>query len=84
MRIAFELNLPFALHWQMYNNEYENGVSKQMSLINEAGAKTRQYGLHNNFYKAMNTYLKEEMQKNNKYPTAEEYRTKALQVLSSL
>lgn len=84
MRIAFELNLPFALHWQMYNNEYENGVSKQMSLINEAGAKTRQYGLHNNFYKTMNNYLKEEKQKNNRYPTADEYRTKALQVLSSL
>lgn len=84
MKIAFELNLPFALHWQMYNNEYDNGVSKEMSLINEAGSKTRQYVLHNNFYKAMNNYLKEEKQKNNKYPTADEYRAKAIQVLSTL
>jgi hypothetical protein len=68
----------------MYNNEYDNGVSKEMSLINESGSKTRQYTLHNNFYKAMNTYLKEEKQKNNKYPTADEFRTKALQVLLSL
>jgi hypothetical protein len=84
MKITFELNLPFALHWQMYNNEYENGVSKEMSLINEAGQKTRQYTLHQNFYKAMNTYLKDEKQKNNRYPTTVEYRTKAIQVLSTL
>lgn len=84
MKISFELNLPFALHWQMYNNEYENGVSKQMSLINETGAKTRQYFLHQNFYKAMNSYLKDEMQKNNTYPTSSQYRAKAIQVLSVL
>lgn len=84
MKITFELNLPFALHWQMYNNEYENGVSKEMSLINEQGNKTRQYVLHQNFYKAMNTYLKEEKQKNNSYPTESAYRAKALQVLAAL
>jgi hypothetical protein len=84
MRISFELNLPFALHWQMYNNEYENGVSKEMSLINEAGQKTRQYFLHQNFFKAMNTYLKDEKQKTGQYPSSDAYRTKAAQVVSQL
>src|SRR5574343_377147 len=84
MKIAFELKLPFALHWQMYNNEYENGVSKQMSLINENGVKTKPYFLHQNFYKAMNAYLKEEFQKNNQYPSADQYSTKAIQVLGTL
>jgi hypothetical protein len=84
MRITFELNLPFGLHWQMYNNEYDNGVSKEMSLINEKGLKTRQYYLHQNFYKAMTTYLKEEKQKKNRYPSVDEYKTKALQVLATL
>ena len=84
MKITFELNLPFALHWQMYNNEYENGVSKEMSLIDEKGNKTRQYVLHQNFYKTMNTYLKEEKQKNNSYPTESAYRAKAIQVLTTL
>jgi hypothetical protein len=84
MKITFELNLPFALHWQMYNNEYENGVSKEMSLIDEKGNKTRQYVLHQNFYKTMNTYLKEEKQKNNSYPTESAYRAKAIQVLTAL
>lgn len=85
MKIVYELNLPFGLHWQMYNNEYDNnGVSKEMSLINESGAKTRLYFLHQNFYKAMNTYLKDEFKKNNQYPTADQFRTKAVQVLSVL
>ncbi len=84
MRISFELNIPFSLHWQMYNNEYENGVSKEMSLINEAGSKTRIYFLHQNFYKAMNTYLKDELKKNSAYPSSAQFKTKALDVLSKL
>lgn len=84
MKISFELNLPFALHWQLYNNEYANGVSKEMSLINEAGAKTRQYFLHQNFYKAMNSYLKTQKQTTGQYPTAAEFGAKAVQVLGQL
>jgi hypothetical protein len=84
MRVAFELNLPFALHWQLYNNEYENGLSKEMSLINEQGVKTRLYGLHQRFYKTMNTFLQDEKKKNGVYPTESAYRSKALEVLSAL
>ncbi|WP_304067011.1 hypothetical protein [Pedobacter glucosidilyticus] len=86
MKIAFELNLPFALHWQMYNNEYDNitKASKNMSLINEQGEKTRLYSLHQDFYQKMNAYLKEEKLKNNTYPTSEQFRTKAIEVLSTL
>ena len=86
MKISFELNIPFALHWQMYNNEYDDvtKVSKQMSLINEQGVKTKLYYLHEKFYQKMNDYLKEEKLKNNAYPTSEQFRTKAIQVLSTL
>jgi hypothetical protein len=86
MKMSFELNIPFALHWQMYNNEYDDvtKVSKQMSLINEQGVKTKMYYLHESFYQKMNDYLKEEKQKNNTYPTSEQFRTKAIQVLDTL
>lgn len=84
MRIAFELNLPFALHWQMYNNEYENGVSKQMSLINESGNKMPLYFTHQNFYIKMNNYLKTYKSTNNSYPSTEDFRKKALEVLGTL
>lgn len=84
MQISLELNLPFALHWQMYNNEYENGVSKEMSLINENGEKTPLYYLHKNYYKAMNDYLVEYKKKQKKYPSQKEFNIKALTVLQKL
>jgi hypothetical protein len=84
MKITFELNLPFSLHWQMYNNEYENGVSKQMSLINESGVKMPLYFTHQNFYKKMNNYLITYKKDNNAYPSTEDFRKKALEVLNTL
>jgi hypothetical protein len=83
MKISMELNLPFALHWQMYNNEYENGVSKEMSLINERGEKTPLYELHQKFYKEMNSYLMAYKAKTKAYPLETEFKKKALEVLNS-
>jgi len=84
VKISMELNLPFALHWQMYNNEYENGVSKEMSLINEKGEKTPLYLLHKKFYKEMNSYLMAFKAKNKAYPSDAEFKKKALEVLARL
>ena len=85
MQISLELNLPFALHWQMYNNEYEaNGESKQMSLINEQGERMPLYFLHQQFYQQMNQYLMRYKADNKAYPTAEAYRQQALSVLAAL
>ncbi|WGH74978.1 hypothetical protein P8625_12975 [Tenacibaculum tangerinum] len=85
MKISLELNIPFALHWQMYNNEYQkNGISKEMSLIDEQGKKRPLYYLHQNFYKKMNSYLKSFKKENNVYPSSEEFRKKALEVLEVL
>jgi hypothetical protein len=84
MKISFELNLPFSLHWQMYNNEYENGVSKQMSLINESNVKMPLYFTHQNFYKRMNNYLITYKADNNKLPSTEDFRKKAIEVLNTL
>lgn len=85
MQIALELNIPFALHWQMYNNEYDkNGNSKQMSLINEQGEKRPLYYLHQNFYKKMNAYLEGYYNDNKVYPPSDVFRKKALEVLKAL
>ncbi|MEY3421089.1 MAG: hypothetical protein RIR48_1378 [Bacteroidota bacterium] len=85
MRISLELNLPFALHWQMYNNEYDDkGNSKQMSLINEQGEKRPMYYFHKAYYSKMNDYLKEYKAINKKYPGSQEFNAKALEVLTSL
>lgn len=86
MLISLELNLPFALHWQMYNNEYnkKSGASKNMSLINEKGEKRALYYLHQNYYKEMNAYLESYKTQNNSYPSTEEFKKKALEVLAGL
>ena len=85
MQIALALDLPFALHWQMYNNEYDKktGRSKEMSLVNEQGKKTSLYFLHQAYYKKMNAYLKSYKAQFNKYPNANLFRNKALEVLKS-
>lgn len=85
MKIAIELNLPFALHWQLYNNEYEsNGESKQMSLINESGEKMPLYYLHQKFYQQMNRFLINYKASNKVDPSAAVFRKKAVEVLDAL
>ena len=82
MQISLEEDLPFTLHWQLYNNEYsKDGKSKNMSLINEKGEKRATYYLHQNYYKQMNEYLKNYKIQNNKYPSQEDFKIEALRVL---
>ena len=86
MQIALEEDLPFALHWQLYNNEYnkENGKSKNMSLINENGEKRPMYYLHQNYYKQVNEYLKQYKLQNKAYPSQEDFKKEALKVLQDV
>lgn len=85
MQISLEEDLPFALHWQMYNNEYtEDGKSKNMSLINEKGEKRPLYYLHQNYYRQVNEYLKNYKFQNKVYPSHEDFKTEALKVLGDV
>lgn len=85
MKISLELNLPFALHWQMYNNEYEpTGESKQMSLINEEGKKMPLYHLHKKFYSEMNGYLNSYKAKHKLFLADADFRKKAIEVLDMI
>lgn len=84
MKISLELNLPFALHWQMCNNENEpTGESKQMSLINEEGKKMPLYHLHKKFYTEMNGYLNSYKAKYKQFPSSQDFRKKAIEVLDN-
>lgn len=85
MQIALEEDLPFALHWQMYNNEYtEDGKSKNMSLINERGEKRPMYYLHHNYYKQVNDYLKMYRATNHHHPSHDEFKAEALKILDKV
>ena len=87
MQISLEEDLPFALHWQLYNNEYDkskNNKSKNMSLINEKGQKRPMYFLHQNYYKQLNEYLKQYRINNKVYPSQEDFKAEALKVLENV
>ena len=85
MQISLELNIPFALHWQMYNNEYDRkGNSKQMSLINEEGKKRPLYFLHQNYYREMSYFLIAYKNQNGYYPEQKLFNQKAIEIIDSI
>lgn len=85
MQVAIELDLPFALIWQMYNNEYApNGTSKEMSLIDESGQKRALYYLHQAYLRDMKAFVADSCQQTGAIPTREAFKAKALEVLQKL
>lgn len=85
MLVSLELNLPFALHWELYNNEYTaDGVSKGMSLISEAGKFKSVYYLHKNYYEQINAYLLQYKSKHGDYPGNDAFRKQAIATLQAL
>ena len=82
MQAAIELDLPFALIWQFYNNEYSpNGTSKEMSMIDEAGEKRALYYLHHTYLQAMRAYVAQTCGQTGAAPGRDAFRTRALEVL---
>jgi hypothetical protein len=78
------LDLPFALIWQMYNNEYtDKGVSKEMSLINEAGRKRALYALHQTYFNEMQTFVEQSCRETGSVPARAAFRARALEVLKA-
>ena len=84
MQSAVALDLPFALIWQMYNNEYaENGTSKEMSLIDEAGQKRALYALHQTYLSQMQAFVAHSCRETGALPSREAFRARALEVLKA-
>ena len=84
MQSAVALDLPFALIWQMYNNEYaENGTSKEMSLIDEAGRKRALYALHQTYLSEMQAFVAQSCRDSGALPNRDAFRARALEVLKA-
>lgn len=85
MQVAIELELPFALIWQLYNNEYSpDGTSQEMSLIDEAGHKRALYFLLQQYLGSMRGFVADNCRKSGAPPMRDAFRAKALDVLTSL
>ena len=84
-QVAIELDLPFALIWQMYNNEYTDaGVSQEMSLIDESGDKRLLFYLHKTFAQKMKYFVAQSYKKTGKAPTDEAYKERSIKVIKNL
>jgi hypothetical protein len=85
MQSAVALDLPFALIWQMYNNEYaEDGKSKEMSLIDESGRKRALYALHQTYLGEMKGFVAKSCRETGALPSREAFRARALELLKTL
>ena len=84
MQSAIALDLPFALIWQMYNNEYaENGTSKEMSLIDESGRKRALYALHQTYLGEMQAFVATSCRETGAPPSRDAFRARALEQLKT-
>lgn len=84
MQSAIALDLPFALIWQMYNNEYaENGTSKEMSLIDESGSKRALYALHQTYLGEMQAFVATSCRETGAPPSRDAFRARALEQLKT-
>lgn len=84
MQSAIALDLPFALIWQMYNNEYaENGTSKEMSLIDESGSKRALYALHQTYLGEMQAFVATSCRDTGAPPSRDAFRARALEQLKT-
>ena len=82
MQSAVALDLPFALIWQMYNNEYaENGTSKEMSLIDESGRKRALYALHQTYLGEMQAFVAASCRDTGTVPSRDAFRARAIELL---
>jgi hypothetical protein len=84
MKASIDLGFPFALHWQLYNNEYTSeGISQNMGLYNEEGTKWNIFYTMNAYLKGMNDFF---VEKKNAgiTPTTADVKARALTYFSDL
>ncbi|OYY91800.1 MAG: hypothetical protein B7Y45_02215 [Sphingomonas sp. 28-66-16] len=85
MQVAIELDLPFALIWQFYNNEYApDGTSHEMSLVDETGQRRALYYLHQQYLQAMTNFVADSCRQTGMAPSRDTFRARALDMLTTL
>jgi hypothetical protein len=82
MRIGLEWGCPFVLCWQMYNNEFSNGVENGYWLIDNHGVKQPLWHTLADFYGEARRYAATIKRQSGRLPAAAEFRRFALNLLS--
>ena len=82
MRIGLEWGCPFILCWQMYNNEFSNGVENGYWLIDNHGVKQPLWHTHADFYREARRYVADCKRRMGRLPTEAVFRRYALGLLT--
>lgn len=70
---ALSWGCPFALYWELYNNEVENGKQVGFWMIDDKQIKQPIYETHRRFYIWAQRHLADFKQKQRRLPTGEEF-----------
>ncbi len=85
MRAALEWGCPFALYWELYNNEIDkDGKQRGFWMINDKHEKQPIYFTHQRYYAWAKQFAAEFAAKNGRAPNADEFRTAALAWLDAV
>ncbi|MFH4967539.1 hypothetical protein V8G61_04965 [Gaetbulibacter sp. M240] len=84
IKAALEWGTPFILYWEMYNNEIKSDTGEQVGywLIDDKGKKQPIWYTHHEFYKESKSFVRNYAEKNNKLPSFDTFRKKALKFKS--
>lgn len=82
-KAALQWGCPFALYWEMYNNEYNAGLKQQMGfwMIDDKNVKQPVYFTHLDYFRNARKYLGEYMLSHKKLPAQKEFNKAALKWL---
>ncbi len=81
MRIGLEWGCPFVLCWQMYNNEFKDGIENGYWLIDNHGVKQPVWHTMADFYREARRYVADVKHQTGRFPTDAEFRRFALSLL---
>ena len=82
MRIGLEWGCPFVLCWQMYNNEFKDGVENGYWLIDNHGVKQPLWHTLADFYREARRYVADCKRQTGRLPADAEFRRFALTLLT--
>jgi hypothetical protein len=81
MRIGLEWGCPFVLCWQMYNNEFKDGIENGYWLIDNHGVKQPVWHTLADFYREARRYVADVKRQTGRFPADAEFRRLALGLL---
>jgi hypothetical protein len=81
LRAALEWGCPFALYWEMFNNELANGTQRGFWMIDNKDVKQPIYNTYQHFYEQARKYVADFTNEHGRPPTSEEYSAQAVKFL---